>query len=102
MGEIKTAYNPDTVIFALNHCRFNVPHLLSRVFNTFKSMVTDDDVLEKEDAPILDRMKAFVSSEEVSHFGAAKQLLVLIERAVRGSCRKIALHLSSIPATRWR
>lgn len=54
----------------------------SSVINTFKSMVLDDDVLEKEDAYILERMKAFVSSEEVAHFAAAKQLLIHIERAV--------------------
>lgn len=46
-------------------------------------MVVDDDVLEKEDMYILDRVKEFISSEEVNKFAAAKQLLILIERAVR-------------------
>lgn len=46
-------------------------------------MIQDEDVLEKEDLYILDRMKQFVTSDEVSHFAAAKQLSVLIERAVR-------------------
>ncbi|KAJ7482050.1 ras guanine nucleotide exchange factor domain-containing protein [Mycena galericulata] len=55
-----------------------------RVLNTFKSMVVDDDVLEKEDLFILDRMKEFITTEEVSKFPAAKQLLILIERAQRG------------------
>ncbi|KAJ7505491.1 ras guanine nucleotide exchange factor domain-containing protein [Mycena galericulata] len=55
-----------------------------RVLNTFKSMVVDDDVLEKDDLFILDRMKEFITTEEVSKFPAAKQLLILIERAQRG------------------
>ena len=45
-------------------------------------MVTDDDILEKEDMYILGRMKEFASDEEVVNFAAAKQLLILIERAV--------------------
>lgn len=54
-----------------------------RVLNTLKSMITDEDVLEREDYHIFDRMKEFISSGEVSRFAAAKQLLLLIERAVR-------------------
>ena len=45
-------------------------------------MIVDDDVLEKEDLYILDRMKEFISTDGVSNFAAAKQLLILIERAV--------------------
>ena len=45
-------------------------------------MVTDDDILEKEDMYILARMKEFASNEDVVTFAAAKQLLILIERAV--------------------
>lgn len=52
------------------------------VLNTFRTMVTDDDILEKEDMYILGRMKEFASDEEVVNFAAAKQLLILIERAV--------------------
>ncbi|KAJ7729643.1 ras guanine nucleotide exchange factor domain-containing protein [Mycena maculata] len=55
-----------------------------RVLNTFKSMVVDDDVLEKDDLFILDRMKEFITTDEVSKFPAAKQLLILIERAQKG------------------
>ncbi|TFK74755.1 ras GEF [Pluteus cervinus] len=55
-----------------------------RVINTLKAMVVDEDILEKEDLYILDRMKDFISSEEVSKFGAAKGLLILIERLQRG------------------
>ena len=53
-----------------------------RVLNTLKSMIVDDDVLEKEDLYILDRMKEFISTDGVSNFAAAKQLLILIERTV--------------------
>lgn len=52
------------------------------VINTFVTMLKDDDILEKEDFHIFERMKAFVSSDEVSQFGAAKQVLVYIDRAV--------------------
>lgn len=54
------------------------------MINTLKSILQQEDILEKEDLHILDKMKAFVSSEDVSAFPAAKQLLNLIEkRAVR-------------------
>ena len=45
-------------------------------------MILDEDILEKEDMYILDRMKEFISDEEVIQLAAAKQLLVLIERTV--------------------
>lgn len=45
-------------------------------------MIIDEGVMEKEDYYILGRMKEFVSSDEVSKSNAAKQLLILIERAV--------------------
>lgn len=45
-------------------------------------MITDDDLLEKEDMYILDQVKQFVSHPEVVRSAAAKQLLVLIDRAV--------------------
>jgi hypothetical protein len=45
-------------------------------------MITDEDALAEEDLSILDKMKEMVSGSEVIHFGAAKQLLSLIERAV--------------------
>ncbi|KDR82605.1 hypothetical protein GALMADRAFT_238008 [Galerina marginata CBS 339.88] len=54
-----------------------------RVINTMKSMVLDDGVLEKEDMYILDRMKDFISTEEVARFAAAKNLLTQIERTQR-------------------
>jgi hypothetical protein len=52
------------------------------VLNTFKTMITDEDALAEEDLFILDKMKEMVSDPEVTPSGAAKQLLVLIERAV--------------------
>lgn len=47
-----------------------------------KSMVVEDGILEKEDMYILDRMKEFLSSEDVSRSAAARNLMVQIERAV--------------------
>ncbi|KAJ3558904.1 hypothetical protein NM688_g656 [Phlebia brevispora] len=56
-----------------------------RVINTFRTMVTDEDVLEKDDMYILDRIKDFASKPEVSNsIAAAKQLVVLIDRVQRG------------------
>nr|VWO94819.1 Guanyl nucleotide exchange factor Sql2 [Ganoderma boninense] len=55
----------------------------TRVLNVFRTLVTDDDVLEREDMYILARMKEFASNEEVVTSPAARQLLVVIERAQR-------------------
>jgi son of sevenless-like protein len=52
-------------------------------------MVVDDDVLEKDDLFILDRMKEFLSTEEVIRFPAAQQLLILIERAVNNAILRV-------------
>ena len=80
--------------------------VLGRVLNTFRTMVTDDDILEKEDMYILGRMKEFASNEEVVTFAAAKQLLILIERAVRillcSSQGVYTLTILVFQATRWR
>jgi hypothetical protein len=65
---------------------FHVPLLctlnVNRVLNTFKSMIVDNDILEDEDSFIFERMKEFISNEEVQSFAAAKQLGIHIERAV--------------------
>lgn len=53
------------------------------MLNIFKTMVTDDGILEKSDVYILGRMKEFASNEDVVNIAAAKQLLILIERSVR-------------------
>lgn len=56
-------------------------------------MVVDDDVLEKDDMYILDRIKEFISREEVNKFAAAKQLLIQIDRAV---CAKFSRNCSEL------
>ena len=82
------------------------------VLNVFKSMVTDDDLLEKEDMYILDRMKEFAVIPDVHSFAAAKQLVILIERAVCCSlfsallsliifCSNIMETVLSRPPIRW-
>src|ERR1700720_1934580 len=69
---------------AKSYRMFICPSLRSySVMNTFKSMIVDEDVLEKEDMYILDRMRDFISRDEVSTLPAAKQLMILIERSVR-------------------
>ena len=55
-----------------------------RVLNTFRTMITDEDVLEKDDMYILDRIRDFcVKAEVTTSVAAAKQLVVLIDRVVR-------------------
>lgn len=56
----------------------------ARVLNTFKSMITEEGFLEKEDMYILDRIKSFVSDPRVIQYSGAKQLLSYIERIQRG------------------
>lgn len=51
-----------------------------RVLNTFKSMISDEDVLQQEDLVIFGRMKEFLSREEVANVPAAKHLSILIGR----------------------
>lgn len=52
------------------------------VINTFKSMLTDEDILEKDDLYILQRMKDFVTSEDVAKVTGSKPLAALISRVV--------------------
>jgi son of sevenless-like protein len=59
-------------------------------------MIVDDDVLEKEDMYILNRMKEFISNEEVLRLPAAKQLNILIERYVRYPYRSLCIFLSCL------
>jgi hypothetical protein len=56
--------------------------LSTSVLNTFKTLITDEGATGEEDLFILGKMKEMVSSPEVIHLGAAKQLLNLIERTV--------------------
>ncbi|KAM6494104.1 Ras guanine nucleotide exchange factor domain containing protein [Amanita muscaria] len=55
-----------------------------RVLNTLKAMITDDDVLDKEDMALLDRMLEFLKSDEVRHLNAAIALIKNIERIKAG------------------
>ncbi|KAJ3888721.1 ras guanine nucleotide exchange factor domain-containing protein [Lentinula edodes] len=71
-----------------------------RVINTFKSMLTDEDILEKDDLYILARMKEFVLSEDVAQVSASRSLLALIERVVgnTASCRIVVKAAQTAPA----
>ncbi|KAJ4464224.1 hypothetical protein C8J55DRAFT_286787 [Lentinula edodes] len=63
-----------------------------RVINTFKSMLTDEDILEKDDSYILARMKEFVLSEDVAQVIASRSLLALIERVQKfGETKRIVV-----------
>ncbi|KAF9454846.1 ras GEF [Macrolepiota fuliginosa MF-IS2] len=53
----------------------------NRVLNTFRTMITEQYVLDKEDMYILARIKDFISQEDVGVMPAAKALRSLIERA---------------------
>lgn len=96
MGKTKAACHQNAVGVSPSQLSPDRSLKASRVINTFKSMVVDDDVLEKEDMYILDRVKEFISSDEVNKFAAAKQLLILIERAVRTArgCQRIITYLT--------
>jgi len=48
-------------------------------------MIADEDVFDKEDMGILDRMIDFLKSDEVCHLNAANSLRSNIERIVRSS-----------------
>jgi len=58
-------------------------------------MIVDNDILEDEDSFIFERMKEFISNEEVQGFAAAKQLAIHIERTVS----LVFLECSGIPET---
>ncbi|KAH7910846.1 ras guanine nucleotide exchange factor domain-containing protein [Hygrophoropsis aurantiaca] len=72
-----------------------------RVLNTFRAMVHDEHFLEKEDMYILDRLKDFLLHETVSKIPAAKQLLVVVERARGGELKKMTINttLTSPPTS---
>lgn len=52
------------------------------MINTLKSIIQAEDIIEKEDMYVLDKIKAFVTSEEVSGFPAAMHLVNLIEKRI--------------------
>ena len=49
------------------------------MLNTFKTLVTDPDILEKDDLWILDKIKDFVSNPEAATNPAANQLVILTD-----------------------
>ncbi|KAH8114602.1 ras GEF [Phellopilus nigrolimitatus] len=63
----------------------------SRVLNTFKTMVTDEQVLVEDDLYILDRIKEFLLNPEVITSPAAKNLLNIIERKKQGGLKSLTL-----------
>lgn len=56
------------------------------MLNVFKSMLTIDDILEKEDYYILDRLKQWLQQNAETN-AAAKPVILLIERTV--SCAPV-------------
>ncbi|KAI0345715.1 ras GEF [Trametopsis cervina] len=55
-----------------------------RVLNTFRTMINDEDILEKDDMYILDKIREFCTrAESTTSVAAAKQLVVLIDRVQR-------------------
>lgn len=58
-----------------------------------KLIVQDEDLLDKEDTAILDRMAQFASRDDVFKIAAAKQLLAAIKRAV--SCFSLLHRIST-------
>lgn len=48
-----------------------------------KLIVQDEDLVDKEDVGILNRMTQFASQDDVFRIAAAKQLLAAIKRVVR-------------------
>lgn len=82
MEEVEATYYSSAVSMAETCPAISFSNFASRVLNTFKSMITDEDILESQDMYILGRMRDFVTEEEVNQIAAAKQLLTLIERYV--------------------
>lgn len=74
-----------------------------RVLNTFRTMITDEDVLEKDDMYILDRIHDFcLQAERTASVAAAKQLVVLIERVVCISRPLVSDHSHRYLLATWR
>ncbi|EIW81242.1 ras GEF [Coniophora puteana RWD-64-598 SS2] len=69
----------------------------SRVIKILKAMVQDEEILEKDDLYILDRMQDFASREDVMTFWATKQLLTAIKEVQQGRGRKPQLAVNVPP-----
>ncbi|KAI0036552.1 ras guanine nucleotide exchange factor domain-containing protein [Vararia minispora EC-137] len=56
----------------------------TRVLNTFKSMIQDENILEKEDMRILDKIAELMAHKQICQISAAKNVMTLIDRARSG------------------
>lgn len=66
------------------------------MLNTLETLVTDEEMLEKDDLQILDRMRYFALSPEVVKNPAAKRLIVAIDRVGVGSPSLAVDYLANI------
>lgn len=84
MDETKATCDPFTVCYPLMETRGVLPHGIHfrSVLNTFKTMITDDQVLVDDDLYILDRIQEFLRHPEVAISPASKNLQNIIERKV--------------------
>ena len=58
-------------------------HFIHSILNIFESMVVNGDLLETGNVyTILDRMREFLTQEEVQHFAAGERVLGLIKSFV--------------------
>jgi hypothetical protein len=58
-------------------------HFIHSILNVFESMVVNGDLLETENVyTILDRMREFLTQEEVQCFPAGQRVLELIKSSV--------------------
>lgn len=85
MGEVEAAFDSDTVRMLYLHYPTFIDFFAS-VLNTLKALITDEDVFDKEDMSILDRMLEFLKSDDVAHLTAAISLKGNVERIVRSYC----------------
>ncbi|KAH0832239.1 ras GEF [Lanmaoa asiatica] len=80
----------------LEDWRYNKQNIIRiRVINTMKLIVQDEDLVDKEDLGILNRVAQFASGNDVSRVPAAKPLLAAIKRAHEGSIKKVT-HQSTV------
>ncbi|KDQ62197.1 hypothetical protein JAAARDRAFT_76166 [Jaapia argillacea MUCL 33604] len=66
-----------------------------RVLNIFKSLLTDEDVFDQDDNYILDRIKGFLSDDQVMQISASKGLMNLVERSLQGGDTMIKMTQST-------
>lgn len=83
MDRTKTAGCSSSVEFLVPSTFMFVILTRFRVINILRQMITDVNVLEREDMSILDRINEFAQMA-VKDITAAQQLVNLIERTVRG------------------